>query len=84
MDDDGLDGSGSPDGPEGFDGGVDPERLGDAPPRPRSSGSVAMGRAMMALGDIIEGKPPRDEIEHVLVVDDDGEPVDPRDLVIEL
>ena len=43
-----------------------------------------MGRAMMAVGDIIEGKPPRDEIEHVLVVDDPGEPVDPQDLVIEI
>ena len=64
--------------------GVDPDRLSDAPVRPRSSGSIAMGRAMMAVGDIIEGKPPRDEIEHVLVVDADGEPIDPQDLVIEI
>jgi hypothetical protein len=68
---------------EDFDG-VDPDRISDAPPRPRSSGSVAMGRAMMAVGDIIEGKPPRDEIEHVLVVDADGEPIDPEDLVIQI
>jgi hypothetical protein len=66
------------------DGGVDPAGLSEAPVRPRSSGSIAMGRAMMAVGDIIEGKPPRDEIEHVLVVDDAGEPVDPEDLVIEI
>lgn len=64
--------------------GVDPSRIDDTPPRPRSSGGIAMGRAMMAVGDIIEGKPPRDEIEHVLVVDDAGEPVDPEDLVIEI
>jgi hypothetical protein len=64
--------------------GVDPTRIDDTPLRPRSSGGVAMGRAMMAVGDIIEGKPPRDEIEHVLVVDDAGEPIDPEDLVIEI
>jgi hypothetical protein len=46
-----------------------------------------MGRAMMGLGDIVEGKPPRDTYEYVLVVDDSGEPDDPDDpegLVIEI
>jgi hypothetical protein len=45
---------------------------------------VAVGRAMMGLGDIIEGKPPRDAYENVVVVDESGEPFDPEDLVIEL
>jgi len=69
---------------DGGTDGVDPTRLDDTPVRARSSGGIAMGRAMMAVGDIIEGKPPRDEIEHVLVVDDAGEPIDPEDLVIEI
>jgi hypothetical protein len=47
-----------------------------------------MGRAMMGLGDVIEGKPPRDTYEYVLVVDDEsGEPDDPDDpggVVIEI
>jgi hypothetical protein len=55
-----------------------------APRRPRSAGSVALGRVMMGLGEIIEGKPPRDAYEHVLEVDETGEPADPRSLVIDL
>jgi hypothetical protein len=45
-----------------------------------------MGRAMMGLGDIIEGKPPRDSYEHVLVIDESGEPEDPDpgDLIIQI
>jgi hypothetical protein len=39
---------------------------------------------MMGLGDIIEGKPPRDAYEYVVVVDDSGEPDDPDGLVIDL
>jgi hypothetical protein len=39
---------------------------------------------MMGLGEIIEGKPPREVYEHVLEVDDTGEPADPRALVIDL
>jgi hypothetical protein len=67
----------------------DPRALGPAdlpttPRRPRSTGSAALGRAMMGLGDIIEGKPPREVYEHVVEVDESGEPVDPRLLVIDL
>lgn len=54
------------------------------PPRPRSAGSVALGRAMMGLGDIIEGKPPREAYEHVVETDEAGEPLDPEHLVIEI
>jgi hypothetical protein len=39
---------------------------------------------MMGLGDIIEGKPPREVYEHVLESDEAGEPLDPRLLVIDL
>ena len=59
----------------------------DAPLPPRSPTGAAMGRAMMGLGDIVEGKPPRDTYEYVLVVDDSGEPDDPDDpegIVIEI
>ena len=67
--------------------GVDASTVPDAPLRPRSPTSSAMGRAMMGLGDIVEGKPPRDTYEYVLIVDDSGEPDDPDDpegLVIEI
>jgi hypothetical protein len=67
--------------------GVDASAVSDAPLPPRSPSSAAMGRAMMGLGDIVEGKPPRDTYEYVLVVDDSGEPDDPddpEDLVIEI
>lgn len=56
----------------------------DLPPRRRSTGSVALGRAMMGLGDIVEGKPPREAYEHIVETDDAGEPLDPEDLVIEI
>jgi hypothetical protein len=39
---------------------------------------------MLGLGDIIEGKPPRDSYEYAVVVDESGEPEDPEDLVIEI
>jgi hypothetical protein len=67
-------------------GGVDPRTVGDAPVRPPSAPAVAMGRAMMGLGEIIEGKPPRDEAEQILVVADSGEPEPehPSDLIIEI
>jgi len=39
---------------------------------------------MLGLGDIIEGKPPRDSYAIVEVVDESGEPDGPQDLVIEL
>jgi hypothetical protein len=67
-------------------GGVDPRSVGDAPVRPLSAPAVAVGRAMMGLGEIIEGKPPRDEAEFVLVVDESGEPEPdhPQDLIIEI
>jgi hypothetical protein len=39
---------------------------------------------MLGLGDIIEGKPPRDTYEIVMVVDEAGEPEGPEDLVIEI
>jgi hypothetical protein len=67
--------------------GVDASAVPDTPVPPRSPTSEAMGRAMMGLGDVIEGKPPRDTYEYVLVVDDSGEPDDPDDpqgLVIEI
>jgi hypothetical protein len=64
--------------------GVDPAGVPDTPPRPPSAGSVAVGRAMMGLGDIIEGKPPRDTYEYVLQVDESGEPEDPESFVIEI
>ena len=68
--------------------GVDGSTVSDAPVAPRSATSEAMGRAMMGLGDVIEGKPPRDTYEYVLVVDDEsGEPDDPDDpggVVIEI
>jgi hypothetical protein len=66
--------------------GVDPASVGHAPVRPPSAPAVAMGRAMMGLGEIIEGKPPRDEAEHVLVIDESGEPEPdhPQDLIIEI
>jgi hypothetical protein len=64
--------------------GVDPSAVTAAPRRPRSATSVAVGRAMMGLGDIVEGKPPRDAYEHVLESDQSGEPEDPEDLVIEI
>lgn len=66
--------------------GVDPASVGHAPVRPPSAPAVAVGRAMMGLGEIIEGKPPRDEYEHVLVIDESGEPgpEDPQDLIIEI
>ena len=66
--------------------GVDGSAVPDTPLPPRSPTSAAMGRAMMGLGDIIEGKPPRDTYEYVLVVDDsdDLDPDDPDDLVIEI
>ena len=52
--------------------------MSSEPRRPPSSGSVAMGRAMLGLGDIIEGKPPREAYEFVMV-DESGEPEDPDD-----
>jgi hypothetical protein len=64
--------------------GVDPSTVTSTPPRPRSSGSIAVGRAMMALGDIVEGKPPRDAYEHTVESDQPAEPEDPKDLIIEL
>jgi hypothetical protein len=68
--------------------GVDPDSVPSNPVPPRSPTAEAVGRAMMGLGDIIEGKPPRDTYEYVLVVDDEsGEPDDPDDpnhVVIEI
>jgi len=64
--------------------GIDPSTVKSTPPRPRSPGSIAVGRAMMAVGDIVEGKPPRDAYEHTLEADDPGEPDDPWDVVIQL
>jgi hypothetical protein len=64
--------------------GVDPSAVSDAPLPPRTATGEAVGRAMMGLGDIIEGKPPRDAYEYVVVVDDSGEPDDPDGLVIDL
>jgi hypothetical protein len=64
--------------------GVDPSTVASTPVPRRSPTSEAVGRAMLGLGDIIEGKPPRDSYEVVVVVDDSGEPEDPEDLVIEL
>ena len=43
-----------------------------------------MGRVMLGIGDIIEGKPPREAYEHVVEADQSGEPEDPEDLVIKL
>ncbi|HEV7758481.1 MAG TPA: hypothetical protein VGO78_05815 [Acidimicrobiales bacterium] len=54
------------------------------PRQPRSAGAAALGRAMLGLGDIIEGKPPREVYEHVVESDEAGEPVDPRLLTIDL
>jgi hypothetical protein len=45
--------------------------------RERSAGAAALGRAMMGLGEIIEGKPPRDAYEYVLEIDDTDEPLGP-------
>ena len=39
---------------------------------------------MMGLGDIVEGKPPREVFEHVLESDHPTEPEDPEDLVINI
>ena len=64
--------------------GVDPTTVTSTPPRPRSSGSIAVGRAMMAVGDIIEGKPPRDAYEYTVESDQPDEPEDPWHLIIEL
>jgi hypothetical protein len=64
--------------------GVDPSTVTSRPPRPRSSGSIAVGRAMMAVGDIVEGKPPRDAYETSVESDQPTEPEDPKDLIIEL
>jgi hypothetical protein len=66
--------------------GVEATSVPDTPLPPRSPTSEAMGRAMMGLGDIIEGKPPRDTYEYVLVVDDSDldDPDDPDGLVIEV
>ena len=57
--------------------GVDPATVSSEPCRPPSSGAVALGRAMVGLGDIIEGKPPREAYEFVMV-DESGEPEDPE------
>jgi hypothetical protein len=63
--------------------GIDPSTVASRPVPPRSGAAEAVGRAMLGLGDIIEGKPPaRDSYEYVMVVDDSGEPEDPEDLVI--
>jgi hypothetical protein len=64
--------------------GVDPAAVASTPVPRRSPTSEAVGRAMLGLGDIIEGKPPRDSYEVVAVVDESGEPEGPEDLVIEL
>ena len=64
--------------------GVDPSDVPEASLRVRSGASVAVGRAMMGLGDIVEGKPPRDYFEHVLESDQSGELEDPEELVIEI
>jgi hypothetical protein len=64
--------------------GVDPSTVSSAPVPPRSAAGEAVGRTMMGLGDIIEGKPPRDTYEVVMVVDESGEPDDPDDVVIEI
>ena len=64
--------------------GVDPATVISRPVPPRSPTSEAVGRAMLGLGDIIEGKPPRDSYAIVEVVDESGEPDGPQDLVIEL
>jgi hypothetical protein len=67
--------------------GLDPSTVPAGPMPPRSPTSEAMGRAMMGLGDIIEGKPPRDTYEYVLVVDDSDDPDgpdDPEGIVIEI
>jgi hypothetical protein len=56
----------------------------ERPLRRRSAGAAAMGRAMMGLGEIIEGKPPREVYEHVVEADESGDPPNPADLVIEL
>jgi len=64
--------------------GVDPATVSSEPLRPPSSGSVALGRAMLGLGDVIEGKPPREAYEYVMV-DENAEPEhpdDPQDLVV--
>jgi hypothetical protein len=66
------------------DDGVDPSRLPTTPLPPRTAGSLALGRAMLALDEIIEGKPPREAYEHVVESDDSGEPEDPEDLVVEI
>jgi hypothetical protein len=69
--------------PHGTDG-VDPSTVASTPVPRRSPTSEAVGRAMLGLGDIIDGKPPRDTYEIVVVVDESGEPEEPEDLVIEL
>jgi hypothetical protein len=65
----------------GYDG-VDPKNLGNRPLRPPTPGSVAMGRAMLGLGEIIEGKPPREVYEHVMEIDESGEPEGPEGFTI--
>jgi hypothetical protein len=64
--------------------GVDPATVASRPVPPRSAASEAAGRAMLGLGEIIEGKPPRDSYEYVMVDDESGEPEGPEDLVIEI
>jgi hypothetical protein len=64
--------------------GIDPSTVASRPVPPRSGAAEAVGRAMLGLGDIIEGKPPRDTYEIVMVVDESGEPEGPEDLIIEI
>jgi hypothetical protein len=60
------------------------------PPPQRPSAGVVIGRMMMGLEEIVEGKPPREAYEAELEVDQAGEPFDPDDpdgphtLIIEL
>lgn len=52
-----------------------------------STGEVAVGRAMLGVGDILEGKPPREVVEHIVESDQSGEPEDPENpgtLVLDL
>jgi hypothetical protein len=64
--------------------GVDPARVSMAPVRPRTTGEVAVGRVLLGVGDIIEGKPPREAYVHIVESDQPGEPEDPESLTINL
>jgi hypothetical protein len=56
------------------------DRHWDPRPAPqRPSAGVVIGRMMMGLEEIIEGKPPREAYEAEQEADESGEPFDPDD-----